>query len=92
MSSYGYRLDRALTSVEPAFDGRSALRVLPPGSVLLVTSGEAPAGMIRVLCNDTEYCVFVQDLEARSTKIAVDLRKPAGLCADAPAGTFRWAC
>ena len=91
MSSYGYRLDRALTSVEATAEGRSALRVLPAGSVLLVASGEAPEGMTRVLCNDAEYLVFTEDLEDRSTQIAVDLRKPAGLYSTAAAG-LRWAC
>ena len=91
MSSYGYRLDRALTSVEASAEGKSALRVLPPGSVLLVASGAAPEGMTRVLCNDTEYVVFSEDLDDRSTQIAVDLRKPAGLYAATATG-LRWAC
>lgn len=91
MSSYGYRLDRALASVEPSSDGKSAFRVLPVGSVLLVTSGEAPDGMTRVLCNDCEYLVFTEDLEERSTQIAIDLRKPAGLYSTA-AAALRWAC
>jgi hypothetical protein len=91
MSSYGYRLDRALTSVEPSADGRSALRILPAGSVLLVASGEAPERMIRVLCNDCAYLVFAEDLEERSTQVAIDLRKPAGLYT-ASAASLRWAC
>jgi hypothetical protein len=91
MSSYGYRLDRALTSVEPSADGRSALRILSAGAVLLIASGEAPERMARVLCNDCEYLVFAEDLEERSTQVAIDLRKPAGLCT-ASAAAMRWAC
>jgi hypothetical protein len=91
MSSYGFRLDRTLTSVEPSVAGKPALRVLPVGSVLLVASADAPNGMVRVLCNDCEYLVFAEDLEDRSTQIAVDLRKPAGLCGS-PAAFLRWAC
>ncbi len=91
MSSYGYRLDQPLTSVEPSAAGKSALRLLPAGSVLLVTSGDAPDGMTRVLCNDCEYLVFAEDLEDRSTQIAVDLRKPAGLYGPGSAA-LRWAC
>jgi hypothetical protein len=91
MSSYGYRLDRALTSVEPSPGGKSALRALPAGSVLLVASGDAPENMTRVLCNDCEYLVFTEDLEERSCQVAIDLRKPAGLCGSA-AAAFRFAC
>jgi hypothetical protein len=91
MSSYGYRLDRALTSVEPSADGKSGLRTLPVESILLVASGEAPEGMTRVLCNDCEYLVFTEDLEERSTQVAIDLRKPAGLYT-ASASAVRWAC
>ncbi len=91
MSSYGYRLDRALTAVEPSPSGKSALRVLPEGSVLLITSAETPDGMSRVLCNDCEYLVFAEDLEDRSTQIAVDLRKPAGLFGST-ASALRFAC
>jgi hypothetical protein len=47
--------------------------------------------MTRVLCNDCEYLVFSEDLEDRSTQVAIDLRKPAGLYT-AAAAALRWAC
>ncbi len=93
MSSYGYRLDRALTAIERAPEGRTSLRTLLPGTLLLVSAGEAPSNMTSVVGEDSkEYWVFSEDLEDRSTQVAVDLRKPAALGATAPAPSYRWAC
>jgi hypothetical protein len=94
MSSFGYRLDRALTAIERAPEGRTSLRTLLPGTLLLISAGEAPSNMTCVVSEDsTEYWVFGEDLEDRSTQIAVDLRKPAAVGAVASAApSYRWAC
>ena len=95
MSSYGYRLDRALTAIQIAPEGRTSLRTLLPGTLLLMSSADAPKSMTRVISEDsTEYCVFSEDLEDRSTQVAVDLRKPAAaaMSAAASGSTYRWAC
>ena len=91
MSSSGYRLDRSLMAVQYANGGRSALRILPPGAILLVCGGEPTSELTRVLYQDAEYSVFLQDLEERATKVAVDLRKPAGLYHTAAASAQSWA-
>jgi hypothetical protein len=92
MSSLGYRLEDALTGIELAPEGRRSLRILPAGTILLVTDENPPADMKRVLANEREYLVFARDLEERSTLIAVDLRKPVAVAATADAGaTYRWA-
>ncbi len=90
MSSCGYRLDRSLMAVQYSAGGRSALRVLEPGAVLLVCAGEQSSGLTRVLHNNTEYYVFLEDLEERATRVAVDLRKPAGLYHTAAAMAQSW--
>ena len=91
MSSYGYRLERSITAIECADDGRSALRVIPEDSIVLVCSGASREGMVRIIFQNTEYEVFEQDLQDRSAPVAVDLRKPAGVCAAAAGGLVRWA-
>lgn len=92
MSSFGYRLEDALTGIELAPEGRRSLRILTPGTVLLVTEENPPSDMKRVLSDNREYLVFARDLEERSTLIAVDLRKPVATAASAGAGaTYRWA-
>jgi len=63
MSSYGYRLERSITAIECADDGRSALRVIPEDSIVLVCSGSSREGMVRILFQTTECEVFEQDLD-----------------------------
>ena len=91
MSSYGFRLERSITAIQCTTDGRSGLRVIPAESVVLTCSGEASPGMLRILFDESEYLVFEQDLYDRSVAVAVDLRKPAGVCAAAAAAVARWA-
>ena len=92
MSSFGYRLEDALTGIELAPEGRRSLRILTPGTVLLVTEENPPADMKRVLADNREYLVFARDLEERSTLIAVDLRKPVAIApAVATRANYRWA-
>jgi hypothetical protein len=93
MSSHGYRLDRALTAIERAPEGRTSLRTLLPDTLLLPSAEQAPTGMTCVIGgNATKYLVFSEDLEDRSTQVAVDLRKPAVMAAAASHAGFRWAC
>ncbi len=74
MSGQAFRLEYSLLSLQRYEDGRTALRMLQPGSDLVVISPEKENGMVETVCDGIHYDVFAADLAARSTIIVPALR------------------
>jgi hypothetical protein len=77
MSPYGYRLESPILAIEKYEDGRSTLRVLTPGTDLIVLSTINPGtGMVQIAAEERRLEVFQADLEDRASQVTIELRRP----------------
>ena len=77
MPASGYRLDSPLLAIERYQDGRSTLRVLTPGTDLIVLSAIDPStGMVTIAAGERRLEVFQTDLEDRASQVMLDLEQP----------------
>lgn len=75
MPAHGYRLESSLLAVERYADGRSALRVLAPGTnVVLLPRLDPVTGMVGISAGTREFEVFKTDLEDRAIPVILDAR------------------
>jgi hypothetical protein len=73
MPAYGYRLEAPLLAIEKYEDGQSTLRVLMPGTDLIVLSTIHPGtGMVEIVADKRRLEVFRADLEDRASQVTGD--------------------
>ncbi len=75
MPANGYRLDSPLLAIEKYDDGRSTLRVLVPGTELIVVSpADVNTGRVTISAGQQKLEVFQTDLDDRSSRVVLDRR------------------
>ena len=75
MPANGYRLDSPLLAIEKYDDGRSTLRVLMPGTeVVVVSPTDVNTGRVTISSGQQNLEVFQSDLDDRASRVILDLR------------------